>query len=383
MQNGHSHHPWMTEELSATREQARRFAEKEVAPRVESWREVGHSDPQVWKQLADLGLLLPELSEEYGGSGGSLAYQLVVQEELARVEAGLGIVTVHSIAAHYILNYGTDEQKQRWLPRLASGELLAAIAMSEPGAGSDLQGVRTRATREGEEYVINGSKIFISGGYNAGLIIVVCKTDLTQGAKGISLIVVETKALAGFKVGRLLNKIGLKASDTAELFFDEVRVPAGNLLGGVEGRGFYQLMQELPFERMQIAAGAVAVVERAVELTVQYTKERKAFGQSIFDFQNTRMKLAECKTLAQVMRSYMNDCTQQLVDGKLSVEAACMAKWWCTEQQCKVLDECLQFFGGYGFMHEQPIARFYADSRAQKIYGGANEVMKEVIAKSL
>jgi acyl-CoA dehydrogenase len=376
-------HPWMTDEIDMMRDQARRFIEREIAPQLERWRAQGRSDSAAWRHLGEMGLLLPELPEAYGGAGATLAHQMVIQDELSRAEAATGTLGVHSIAAHYILDYGTDEQKQRWLPRMASGELLAAIAMTEPGTGSDLQAVRTRAERQGEHYVINGAKTFITGGHNAGLVVIVCKTDAAKGAKGISLIVAEPQGLAGFRVGRLLDKIGMKASDTAELFFDDMRVPVANLIGGVEGQGFFQLMGQLPFERTQIAVSAVAAAERALELTVQYTKERKAFGQPVFDFQNTRFKLAECATTVHVMRCFVNDCIQRLVDGQLDPEAAYMAKWWCSEQQCKVLDECLQFFGGYGYMSEYPIARMYADARVQKIYGGANEIMKDLISRKL
>lgn len=375
--------PWMSEEIDMMRDQARRFIEKELVPQLARWREQGRSDPAAWRHLGEMGLLLPELPQAYGGAGGTLAHQMVIQEELSRAEASTGTVSVHSIAAHYILDYGTEAQKQRWLPRLASGELLAAIAMTEPGTGSDLQAVRTRAERQGEHYIVNGAKTFITGGHNAGLVVVVCKTDPSKGAKGISLLVVETKDQPGFRVGRLLDKIGFKASDTAELFFDDMRVPADQLLGGVEGQGFFQLMGQLPFERLQIAVSAVAIIERAIELTLEYTKERRAFGQAVFDFQNTRFKLAECATTAHVMRCFVNDCVQRLVEGRLEAEAAYMAKWWCSEQQCRVLDECLQFFGGYGYMNEYPIARLYADARVQKIYGGANEIMKDLIARRL
>ncbi len=375
--------PGMTDDVDMTREQARRFIEGELVPQLDRWRAEGRSSPAAWRHFGEQGLLLPELPEQYGGAGATMAHQMVVQEELARAEANTGTASVHSIAAHYILDYGTEEQKQRWLPKLASGELLAAIAMTEPGTGSDLQAVRTRAERQGEHYVINGAKTFITGGHNAGLVVVVCKTDTSKGSKGISLFVVETKGQQGFRVGRLLDKVGFKASDTAELFFDDMRVPADHLLGGVEGQGFYQLMGQLPFERMQIAVSAIAAIERALELTLEYTRERKAFGQPVFDFQNTRFKLAECATTVHVMRCFVNDCIQRLVDGKLEPEAAYMAKWWCSEQQCRVLDECLQFFGGYGYMNEYPIARMYADARVQKIYGGANEIMKDLIARKL
>jgi acyl-CoA dehydrogenase len=376
-------HAWMSDEIDMLRDQARRFIEAELVPQLHGWRERGRSDPAAWRQIGEMGLLLPELPEQYGGSDATLAHQLVIQEELTRAEACPATSGVHTLAAHYILDCGTEAQKRHWLPRMASGELLGAIAMTEPGAGSDLQAVRTRAERVGDEYVINGAKTFITGGANAGLLVVVCKTDSSQGAKGISLIGVETAGLPGFRIGRLLDKIGMKASDTAELFFDDVRVPVANLVGCIEGHGFAHLMGQLPFERMLVASGAAAATERALELAIEYTKDRQAFGQRVFDFQNTRFKLAECATAAHVMRAFVNDCVQRLVDGKLEPEAAYMAKWWCTEQQCKVIDECLQLFGGYGYMAEYPIARMYADARVQKIYGGTNEIMKDLIARRL
>ena len=290
-------------------------------------------------------------------------------------------MAVHTIAAHYILDYGTEEQKQRWLPRLARGELIAAIGVTEPGAGSDVKAIRTRARREGDEYVIDGSKVFITNGHTANLLVVVVRTG-GEGSKGVSLLVLETGQLPGFRA-RILEKVGLHASDTCELFFDGVRVPAANLLGGTEGQGFAQLMSQLPFERMLLAVAAASVIERAVELTVEYTQQRQAFGQRVGDRQNTRFKLAECATLAHVVRSFVNDCTQRLLDGTLDVEAAYMAKWWTTEQQCKVTDKCLQLFGGYGYMAEYPIARLWADARVQKIYGGTNEIMKDLIARKV
>jgi len=375
-------HPWMTDDIAMLRDAARAFAEAELAPRLEQWRRQGYIDREVWRQLGELGMMLPELPEDYGGAGGALAHQLIVQEELARVEIPL-CTSVHTIAAHYILDYCTEEQKRRWLPKLASGEMLAGIAMTEPGAGSDLQAIRTRAVREGDEYVINGAKTFITNGFTAHLLVVVAKTDPARGAKGISLFVVETDDCPGFRRARILDKIGMKSGDTAELFFDDVRVPAAHLIGGMEGQGFVQLMSQLPYERMLLAVAAVAIIERAVELTVAYTRERQAFGRPLFDLQNTRFKLAECATTAHVMRTFVNDGIQRLMDGKLDPAAAYMAKWWCTEQQCQVLDECLQLFGGYGYMLEYPIARMYADARAQKIYGGSNEIMKELIARTL
>ena len=374
-------HPWMDETIEAFRQEVRRYIAREMAPHLDGWRRQGYVPREVWRPFGELGFLLPEMDEAYGGAGGSLAYQLVVQDELAKAEMPANI-GVHTISAHYILDCGTEAQKQRWLPKLTNGELLAGIAMTEPGCGSDLQAIRTRAVREGDEYVINGSKTFITNGYTANLLVVVVRTG-EAGSRGVSLIVLEPENLPGFSVGRRLEKLGQHASDTTELFFQNVRVPADNLIGGVEGKGFIQLMSQLPYERMLLAVGAAAVIERAVELTLAYTQERKAFGQPLYEFQNTRFKLAECATIAHVVRTFVNDATQRLVDGKLDETAAYMAKWWCSEQQCRVTDECLQLFGGYGYMTEYPIARLYADSRVQKIYGGTNEIMKELIARKL
>ncbi|MGE0348893.1 acyl-CoA dehydrogenase family protein [Hydrogenophaga sp.] len=374
-------HPWMDAEIESFREQVRRCVADKLVPQLDTWRRQGFIPRETWRALGVLGFLLPEMPEAYGGPGATLAYQLVVQDELARVEVPAN-TAVHSIAAHYILDYGTEEQKQRWLPRLASGEMLAGIAMTEPGAGSDLKAIRTRARLDGDHYVVDGAKTFITNGFTANLLVVVVRTG-EAGAKGVSLLVLETENLPGFSVGRRLEKLGQHASDTAELSFDGVRVPASQLLGGVEGQGFVQLMSQLTYERLLLAVPAAAVIERAVELTVEYTKNRKAFGQALSDFQNTRFKLAECATLAHVVRSFVNDCIQRQLDGTLDNEAAYMAKWWCSEQQCKVTDECLQLFGGYGYMAEYPIARLYADARVQRIYGGANEIMKDLIARKV
>lgn len=374
-------HPWMDAEIESFREQVRRSVADKLVPHLDTWRRQGFIPRETWRALGDLGFLLPEMPEAYGGPGATLAYQLVVQDELAKAEVPAN-TAVHSIAAHYILDYGTEEQKQRWLPRLASGEMLAGIAMTEPGAGSDLKAIRTRARLDGDHYVVDGSKTFITNGFTANLLVVVVRTG-EAGAKGVSLLVLETENLPGFSVGRRLEKLGQHASDTAELSFDGVRVPASHLVGGVEGQGFVQLMSQLTYERLLLAVPAAAVIERAVELTVEYTKNRKAFGQALSDFQNTRFKLAECATLAHVVRSFVNDCIQRQLDGTLDNEAAYMAKWWCSEQQCKVTDECLQLFGGYGYMAEYPIARLYADSRVQRIYGGANEIMKDLIARKV
>ena len=374
-------HAWMDEDIAAFREQAQRYIAKELVPHLDGWRRQGFIPREVWQPFGELGFMLPELPEEYGGAGANLAYQLVVQDELACAEVPAN-TAVHTIAAHYILDYGTEEQKQRWLPRLASGELLAGIALTEPGCGSDLKALRTKATKDGDGYVIDGAKTFITNGFTATLLVVAVRTG-GPGSSGVSLVVLETENLPGFRVGRRLEKLGQHASDTAELFFDGVRVGADQLLGGHEGQGFRQLMSQLPYERLLLAVPAAAVIELAVELTVEYTKSRKAFGQSVFDFQNTRFKLAECATLAHVVRSFVNDCIQRLLDGTLDDEAAYMAKWWCTEQQGKVTDECLQLFGGYGYMAEYPIARLYADARIQRIYGGTTEIMKDLIARRL
>jgi acyl-CoA dehydrogenase len=374
-------HAWMDADIEVFRDQVRRYVRAEMVPHLDGWRKQGYIPRDVWRPFGELGFMLPELGEQYGGPGATVAYQLVVQDELAKAEIPAN-TAVHTIAAHYIMDYGTEQQKQRWLPKMASGEILAGIAMTEPGCGSDLKAVRTRARLDGGHYVVDGAKTFITNGYTANLLVLVVRTG-DAGAKGVSLLVIETENLPGFTVGRRLEKIGMHASDTAELAFEAMRIPAANLLGGEEGRGFGQLMSQLAYERMLLCVPAAAVIERAVELTVEYTKERKAFGKAIADFQNTQFKLAECATLAHIVRSFVNDCVQRLLDGKLDPEAAYMAKWWCTEQQCKVTDECLQLFGGYGYMDEYPIARLYADSRIQKIYGGTNEIMKDLIARKV
>jgi len=374
-------HAWMDADIEAFRDQVRRYVHAEMVPRLPAWRKQGYIPRDVWRPFGELGFMLPELGEEYEGPGATVAYQLVVQDELAKAEVPAN-TAVHTIAAHYIMDYGTEEQKRKWLPKMASGEILAGIAMTEPGCGSDLKAVRTRARLDGDHYVVDGAKTFITNGYTANLLVLVVRTG-EAGARGVSLLVIETEDLPGFTVGRRLEKIGMHASDTAELAFENMRVPAANLLGGEEGRGFAQLMSQLAYERMLLCVPAAAVIERALELTVDYTRERKAFGKAIADFQNTQFKLAECATIAHIVRSFVNDCVQRLLDGKLDPEAAYMAKWWCTEQQCKVTDECLQLFGGYGYMDEYPIARLYADSRIQKIYGGTNEIMKDLIARKV
>lgn len=375
--------PWETEEVVMFRDAVRRFLETEAVPHDEHWRKQKFVDRNFWYQAGELGMLCPSMPEEYGGSGGSYALEAVISEELSYAGLTSFLQAIHGgIVAPYIDHYGTDEQKQRWLPKMSSGELIGAIAMTEPGCGSDLQAIRTTARREGDHYVINGSKTFISNGYTADLVIVAAKTDPSQGAKGVTLIVIETADLAGFQRGRNLDKIGMHGSDTAELFFADMRVPVANRLGTEEGQGFVQMMQQLPQERLSIAISAQAMMERAIEITVAYVRERKAFKKSLLEFQNTRFKLAECLTKARITRTFIDDCVARHIRGELSTVDASMAKLWCTEKQCEVIDECLQLHGGYGFMTEYPIARMHADVRVQRIYGGANEIMKEIIARS-
>jgi len=375
--------PWMSPDLEVYRDTLRRFVETEIAPHQERFAKQQHVDRELWTQAGALGVLCADIPEEYGGAGGDFAHMAALFDELAAAGDTSFGVHVHIIVAHYLLNHGTEEQKRRYLPLLASGAMIGAIAMSEPAAGSDLQGIRTRAVRDGDGYVINGSKIFISNGYLADLIVVVAKTDAAAGARGISLLLVETRNVEGFRVGRILDKVGQKGQDTCELFFDNVRVPAAAVLGGAEGKGFAQLMSELPYERTLVAIGAVAAIERALRLTLEYARERSAFGQKLIDLQNVRFKLAEIKTYAVVARTFVDRCIVQVMDGTLDTATASMAKWYLTDLQCKVVDECVQIFGGYGYMLEYPIARMYVDARVQPIYGGTNEIMKEIIARSL
>ena len=378
---------WTNEDLDLWRDTCVRFAEQELQPDDEAARKRGNVGHAVWRKAGELGLLCTDIPEEYGGGGGDFRHEAVLYEECARRGLSGWANSVHTIVAHYFLNHGTPEQKQKYLPRLARGELVGAIAMTEPGAGSDLQGIRTKAAKRstpgGDHYVINGSKTFITNGLLAGVVLVVCKTDPTQGARGTSILIVETEGCAGYRVGRVLDKLGMKSQDTSELFFDDVAVPAANLLGGAEGQGFYQLMGDLPYERLIIGVSALACMEGAYEATLAYVRERKAFGKPIGDLQNTRFKLAEVATQIQVGRAFIDRCVEQLVAGKLDTATASMAKLWGSETQGKVLDECLQLFGGYGFMNEYLIARMYADARVQRIYGGTSEIMKEVISRSL
>ncbi|MBR0900001.1 acyl-CoA dehydrogenase family protein [Bradyrhizobium tropiciagri] len=380
----HYRSSWMTEELDTFRDQFRKFLAKDLAPHAEKWREQKLVDRSAWRALGEMGALLPSVPEAYGGLGASFAYDAAVLDDIESTVPELTTgVSVHSaIVAHYIVNYGSEEQKKRWLPKMASGEMVGAIAMTEPGTGSDLQAVKTTAKKQGNSYVINGQKTFITNGQAADLVIVVARTG-AAGAKGISLIVVETAGAEGYRRGRNLDKIGLHASDTSELFFDNVTVPPENLLGNEEGNGFVQLMQQLPQERLSLAIGAVASMERAVKITADYTKQRTAFGKPLIEFQNTAFKLAERKTEAMIARVFVDWCVERLVAGDLDTVTASMAKWWCSQKQVETADECLQLHGGYGYMQEYPISRMFIDSRIQKIYGGTNEIMKVLIARSL
>jgi acyl-CoA dehydrogenase len=375
---------WMTEDLVLLEDQAHRFMAAEFAPHVERWNEDHLYPREVWSKAGQAGLLCAGIPEEYGGAGGTFAHEAVIDREfsLAGLDAFGG--PLHSgIVAPYILRYGTEEQKKRWLPKLATGELIGAIAMSEPGIGSDLQAVRTTAIKKGNGYLLDGSKTFITNGQHANLIIVVAKTDPKERAKGVSLMVVETDDAPGFRRGRKLKKLGLDAADTSELFFDDVALPAENLLGTQEGQGFAQLMSDLPQERLIVAVHAMAMIERALRLTIDYVKERQVFGKKVIEFQNTQFVLAECKTEATLAKVFLDHCIGQHITGKLDTVTASMAKYWITDTQGKIIDRCLQLFGGYGYMEEYPISRMYRDARVMRIYAGTNEIMKVLIARSL
>ena len=375
---------WMTDEHTMLLESATRFFKEQWGPKDEAWRAQGMMDREAWREAGANGFLCASMPEEYGGAGGDFGHEAaLILAQAAAGQAGFGGSLHSGIVAPYILHYGTEEQKKRWLPKMATGELIGAIAMTEPGIGSDLQGVRTSATLDGDTYKINGSKTFITNGQLANLIVVVCKTDKSKGAQGISLLVVETDEVTGFRRGRNLDKIGMDAQDTSELFFDDVVVPKENLLGLQEGMGFFQLMQELPQERLIVAVGGVGAMELAMQETLAYTKDRQAFGKPIFNFQNTRFTLAECQALLMASRAMVDAAMVSHLKGELGVERAALLKYWITDQQCKLIDECLQLFGGYGYMKEYVIARLYADARVQRIYGGTNEIMKELASRFL
>ncbi len=371
-----------TEEHDMLRESARRFMEKEVAPHHARWEEQGYVDRALWTQAGAAGFLCASMPEEYGGAGADIRFSVVLMEEQFRIGAtGPGFGLHSEIVAPYLLHHGSEFLKSRYLPPMASGECITAIAMTEPGTGSDLQGVKTTAVRDGDAYVLNGSKTFITNGWNCDMVIVVAKTDPTAGSRGMSLFVVDT-SMAGFTKGKRLHKMGMSAQDTSELFFDNVRVPISNLLGE-EGRGFAYLMQELPWERLQIALTAVAAAQAALEWTLEYTRERRAFGKAVADFQTVAHRLAEIKTEITVGQVFIDRCIALKLEDKLDAATASMAKYWATEMQFKTLDQCVQLFGGYGYMHEYPIARAWADARVQRIYGGTNEIMKELISRNL
>jgi acyl-CoA dehydrogenase len=370
--------PWLNDELRMFRTSVRQFIAKDFTPHQERWRTQHRPDVTAWPAAGRAGILLTDVPREYGGAGGTFAHEAVVQEELACTPFGCN---VQSIVAHYILDYGSEAQKRQWLPAMARGEIVAAIAMSEPGAGSDLQGIKTTARREGDDYVIRGTKTFVSNGLTASLVCVAARTS--PGPNGISLVAVEPKGLPGYEVGRSLEKVGRQGQDTCELFFDDVRVPATNLVGRDEGKGFSQMMTQLSYERLSIGVSAVAMMEEAVRITTEYAKERVAFGKQLVEFQNTRFKLAECMTRTRVCRVFLDSCIGRFLSGSLDTVTAAMAKYWLTDCQFRVIDECVQLHGGYGYMTEYSIARLWTDSRVERIYGGTNEIMKEVIGSAL
>ena len=375
---------WYDEEdINIFREAVHGFYKNEMAPHSEEFRKNKKVDRKFWNMAGEMGLLNCAIPEEYGGGGGDYRHEMIIMEELVKAEVdGFGLSLHNAIVAPYILHYGTEEQKRKWLPKMATGEFVGAIAMTEPGTGSDLQNVKTTAKKDGNGWVINGSKTFITNGGTANLIIVVADTG-GEGKHAKSLFVIETDDLEGFRRGRILDKVGMDAQDTAELFFDDMKVPADALLGEGPGMGFIQLMSELPQERLNIAVQGVAQMEAALEATIDYCKERKDFGKPIMAFQNTQFELAECKTITQIAKTFTYDCATKHLKGELDTVTASMAKYWVTDKECEVVDRCLQLHGGYGFMNEYKIGRMYRDSRVQKIYGGTNEIMKMLIARSL
>lgn len=375
---------WYTAEVEALGDMVRRFTAEMITPNQERYFAEGATDRALWRKAGDLGIILPDIPEAYGGSGGTFAHEAVVAHELclAGDASWRPGKQIHVIAAHYIARHGTPEQKLKYLPRLASGEMIAGMGMTEPGGGTDLQNLRTRAIRQGDRYVVNGSKTFITNGSTADLLVLAVKTDPTQKARGVSLILFET-ATAGFRVGRRLNKVGLHGSDTCELFFDDCEVPVDSVLGGTEGQGFFQMMNDLTYERALVGINCAAVMEHAYRVTVAHAKERPMFDKRLIDLQHTRFELAEVKTVATVARVFADFTVERMVDGTMTTELASMSKWWISDRQCELVSRCLQVFGGHGYMLEYPIARMFVDARIEPIYGGANELMKDLIGRGL
>ena len=376
-------HKWVTEEHKLFTESVQKFYNDEMKPNIEDWVDNGVVSKSFWEKAGHAGIMSGSVLEEHGGVGGDMGFDSITVYEQAKTGDSSWGYGIQSIVIHYLNEYGTDDQKNEWLPKLIEGKSIASLAMTEPGAGSDLQAIKTIAKKDGNQYTLNGSKIFITNGGSADLIIVAAKTDQSAGAKGISLILLDTNNVEGFSRGKPLKKLGLKGNDTAELFFDNVKVPLTNLIGKEEGQGFYQMMNQLPWERLLIGITALGAIDFALQETIKYVQERKAFNKRIMDLQNTRFKLAEAKTKAEVLRSFINDCIARLIKGKLDAATASMAKYWGSQVQNEIMDECLQLHGGYGYILDYPISRMYADARVQKIYGGSNEIMKELIARSI